>query len=233
MVLTKEEATSDKARDHVTHGGVPRAGCRGLTTGECAVKRLSPQPVVTFRPLVMEKTSYRHQGQPGTGDTNPDLTLSHDGPQPVSIRTEPHTGRSACPSSWSFVPSRKEPSRQAGIKSILSTPLARGGAERCCAETSRTQFVTSTIGPVTVFRRGPSAASIPPEITLGFANANLRPYFSSSLTLSIRGAVSPARHVLTRPRPHPVFRQEREVISGAVFVKDCDDVPCPVRQSLS
>jgi len=232
MVLTKEEATSDKARDHVTHGGVPRAGCRGLTTGECAVKRLSPQPVVTFRPLVMEKTSYRHQGQPGTGDTNPDLTLSHDGPQPVSIRTEPHTGRSACPSSWSFVPSRKEPSRQAGIKSILSTPLARGGAERCCAETSRTQFVTSAFGPVICSGQCP-AANRPYETTPGFANTNLRPYFSSSLTLSIRGAVSPARHVLTRPRPHPVFRLGGERIAGAVFVKDDDGVPSPVRQSLS
>ena len=35
-------------------------------------------------------------------------------------------------------------------------------------------------------------------------SADCSPYFSSSLTLSIRGAVSPARHVLTRPRPHPV-----------------------------
>ena len=233
MVLSKEEATSDKARDHVTHGGVPRAGCRGLTTGECAVKRLSPQPVVTFRPLVMENTSYRHQGQPGTGVITPDLTPRHDGPQPASRRTEPHTGSGASPSSPSRVPSRKAPGRQAGTQSILSTQLARGGAERCCAETSSTQFVTPAIGPVSDSRRGPAAANTPPETTLGFANANLRPYFSSSLTLSIRGAVSPARHVLTRPRPHPVFRQRSERITGAVFVMDCDDVIGPVKQSLS
>ena len=56
---------------------------------------------------------------------------------------------------------------------------------------------------------------------LSAATANSSPYFSSSLTLSIRGAVSPARHVLTRPRPHPVFRQERERNCGPLFLQDC------------
>jgi len=218
--------------DHVTHGGVPRAGCRGLTIGECAVKRLSPQPVETFRPLVMENTSHRHQRHPGTGVITPDLTLRIDGSHPASIGTEPHAGPGASLTSSSPVCSRKAPSRSAGTQSILSTPLARGGAERCRAETSSTQFVTSAIGPVTDSRRSP-AANRSPGITLGFANANLRPYFSSSLTLSIRGAVSPARHVLTRPRPHPVSRPGEERIAGPIFVKDDEDVTCPVRQSLS
>ena len=48
---------------------------------------------------------------------------------------------------------------------------------------------------------------------------NSRPYFSSSLTLSIRGAVSPARHVLTRPRPHPVSRWEEETTPGPVHAR--------------
>jgi len=233
MVLTKEEATSDRAADHVTHGGVPLAGCRGLTTGECAVKRLSPQPVVTFRPLVMENTSYRHQGQPGTGIISPDIAPPCDGPQPARIRTEPPTGRNVSPSSLPPAPSRKAPDEQTGTQSILATQLARGGEDRCCAEKSSTQFVSSAIGPVICPRRGP-AANRPHETPLGFQSASLSPYFSSSLTLSIRGAVSPARHVLTRPRPHPVFPQEGERTTGPVFVKEYDDgLVCPVRQSLS
>jgi hypothetical protein len=232
MVLCKEEATSDKATDHVTHGGVPRAGCRGLTTGECAVKRLSPQLVVTYRPLAMEITSHRHQGQPGTGVSHPETAPRNDAPQPARVRTEPQTGRDSSLSAPSPLLSRKAPDRQAGTKSIFATPLARGGAERCCIEKSSTQFVTSAIGPVNCPRRG-FAANSPLETTLGFAYTNLRPYFSSSLTLSIRGAVSPARHVLTRPRPHPVFRQGGERIAGPVFVKEHGDVICPVRESLS
>jgi hypothetical protein len=196
------------------------------------VKRLSPQPVVTFRPLVMEITSHRHQGQPGTGILSPDIPPRNDGPRPASIRTEPHAGRSASPCSPSPLSSRKAPGRQTGTKSIPATQLARGGAERCCAETSSTQFVTSAIGPVICPRRGP-AANLPHETTSGFASTNLRPYFSSSLTLSIWGAVSPARHVLTRPRPHPVSRQGGERIAGPVFVKEHEYVICPVRQSLS
>jgi hypothetical protein len=232
MVLSKEEATSDMATDHVTHGGVPLAGCRGLTTGECAVKRLSPQLVVTLRPLVMENTSSRHPGQPGTGVISPDLASRCDGPQPAKICTQSHAGRNAIASSLSPTPSRKAPGKPTGIQSILATPLARGGEDRCRAEVSCTQFVLPAIEPVICPRRGPAPHLVRPTPP-GCQSTHLRPYFSSSLTLSIRGAVSPARHVLTRPRPHPVFRHEWEGIAGPGFVSECDDVRCPVRQSLS
>lgn len=232
MVLCKEEATSDKATDHVTHGGVPRAGCRGLTTGECAVKRLSPQPVVTYRPLVMDHPSYRHQGQPGTGVSRPEIAPRNDGPQPVRPHTERQTGRDSSLSAPSPQLSRKAPDRQAGTQSILATPLARGGAERCCIERSSTQFDTSTTGPVNCPRRRP-AENTPLETASGCLSTNLRPYFSSSLTLSIRGAVSPARHVLTRPRPHPVFGLESGRIAGTLFVMEHGEVICPVKESLS
>jgi hypothetical protein len=168
MVLCKEEATSDKATDHVTHGGVPLAGCRGLTTGECAVKRLAPQPVVALRSLRMENTSDRHPEQQRRID-NVDVASNRRGLNPAAIPAKPHLRWNEVPSSPSLVPSD-----------------------------------------------------------------NFRPYFSSSLTLSTRGAVSPARHVLTRPRPHPVSRQESERNGGPLFQQECEeDRICPLMQSLS
>ena len=41
-------------------------------------------------------------------------------------------------------------------------------------------------------------------------------YFSSSLTLNIWGAVSPARHIPIGPRPHPVFGEDEEMVSETI-----------------
>jgi hypothetical protein len=69
----------------------------------------------------------------------------------------------------------------------------------------------AVLSPVRSLRaRGISGEPVAAASLLSATTANSSPYFSSSLTLSIRGAVSPARHVLTRPRPHPVSRWEQE-----------------------
>jgi hypothetical protein len=197
------------------------------------VKRLSPQPVVSVRPLVMEKSSRRHLRHPGTRISSPDVAPQHEGLEPAAIHAEPHaTGDSIRPA-LSPLGSRTTTSKRVWILSILLKQTARDGGDRFCAERSRTQSISSAVGPVICHRRGP-AANTPHEAPRGFQIPDFSPYFSSSLTLSIRGAVSPARHVLTRPRPHPVFRQEEERTTGPVFVKEYEDDPaCPVRQSLS
>lgn len=65
------------------------------------------------------------------------------------------------------------------------------------------------------------------------------PYFSSSLTLSFRGAVSPARHVLTRPRPHPFSRQREDRTSGPFCAGESrgparvEDAECAVKVPLN
>jgi hypothetical protein len=197
------------------------------------VKRLSPQPVVSVRPLVKEKPSCRHQGHPGTRTRNPDLAPQPQGPEPAVIRTATYAEQSSVLSRASAVPSSRTACRQIGVTPGCSKHLARGGEDRFCAEASCTQSITSAIGPVICPERGP-AANTPPEAPHGFQIANSSPYFSSSLTLSIRGAVSPARHVLTRPRPHPVSRQEGERTAGSVFVQQSDeDCVNPVVPSLS
>jgi hypothetical protein len=180
------------------------------------VKRLSPQPVVTSRPLVMENTSPRHQGHPGTRSYSPDVAPRHDGLNPAAIHTKPHAAPDSIRSALSPARSGKTTSQQLGTTPSLSKQMARGGGERFRAETSCTQRVSPAIGPVICPPRGP-AANMPHEAPRGFQIPSSTPYFSSSLTLSIRGAVSPARHVLTRPRPHPVFREEElRIVVGAI-----------------
>jgi hypothetical protein len=179
------------------------------------VKRLSPQPVVTSRLLVMENTSPRHQGHPGTRSNSPDVTPQHDGLNPAAIHIQPPAARDSTRSALSPARSRRTTSQRIGTTPSLSKQMARGGGDRFRAETSRMQCVSPAIGPVVCPRRSP-AANTPHVTPRGFQITHFKPYFSSSLTLSIRGAVSPARHVLTRPRPHPVFREEEFRIAGAV-----------------
>ncbi len=174
------------------------------------MKRLSPQPVVSVWALAMEKLSTRHRGHPGTRTGSPDVASPYDGRRPAGPHTQPHAGwnYSIRPSLWS-IDSPTRIRRRNACTSIPSNELARGGEDRCCAERSRTQSASPTTGPVIYHRRGP-AARAPHETPRGSQRVSFSPYFSSSLTLSIRGAVSPARHVLTRPRPHPFFRQHGE-----------------------
>ena len=143
---------------------------RGLTTGECALKRLAPRPVVSLRLLAMESTSRRREGPQQIRVFGPELNRGSAGCiQPEHLRTTRQAGRGlALPS-----PSHVRSARAHDAHAATTSPL--------------------------------------PQCT-----GNSSPYFSSSLTLSIRGAVSPARHVLTRPRPHPVLRAGVERIAGPV-----------------
>ncbi len=169
------------------------------------MKRLSPQPVVSVRPLVLEKMGVRHQGHAGMRIGSLDATPPYDGSAPTTIHTRAHASwNSARPSACS-VRSRITKRKQGGFKSTSPKQSARGGGDQCCAETSCTQSVLPAIGPVICPGRGP-AAHTPHEISRGVRISYSSPYFSSSLTLSIWGAASPARHVLTRPRPHPFSR---------------------------
>ena len=202
------------------------------------MKRLSPQLVVSVRRLVMEKTSRRHRGCPEARMGSPDVTLSHAGPTPATLRTHPHVEWISIRPSLLSPGSLATTSKRDGIKSIPSKQLARGRGDRRCAETSRTPLVSSAIGPVIRHRQGP-AARTPHETPHGFRIANSSPYFSSSLTLSFRGAVSPARHVLTRPRPHPFSRQRGERTSGPFHAGEqqgpprAGDAECAVEVSLN
>jgi len=180
------------------------------------VKRISPQPVVSVRPLVTEKTSARRQGHRGARTDSLGVTPRYDGPRPTILRTYPHTGWNSIRSSLLSVGSPATTSERDRFKSIPSKQLARDGEDRCRAETSRTQSVPPASGPVICPPRDP-AARAPHETPHGLQIPYSSPYFSSSLTLSIRGAVSPARHVLTRPRPHPFSRQRKEGTSGTLF----------------
>ena len=197
------------------------------------MRRLSPQPVVSFWPLVMEKMGCRHQGHAGTRICSPDVAPPRQSPEPSVLPADPHATGNAALSARSRVRSSRITSKQFGIGPSFSKPTARGGDDRCCDEVSRSLSVSSAIGPVICPRRSP-AANTPWETPHGFQIPNFRPYFSSSLTLSIRGAVSPARHVLTRPRPHPVFRQGSERIIGSVFMQEShEDRGSPMAKSLS
>jgi hypothetical protein len=169
------------------------------------VKRLSPQPAVSVWPLVTESTSACHQRHAGTQPGNPDVTPRHVGRACGTIHTRAHRGWSSARPSPLSLRSPTITGRRSEIESSSSRQQARGGEDRCCAERSHMQSVSPAIGPVTCPRRGP-AARMPHRTPHGFRNVSFSPYFSSSLTLSIRGAVSPARHVLTRPRPHPFSR---------------------------
>ena len=171
------------------------------------MERLSPQPVVSVWALAVEKTSTHHREHPGTRTGHPDATPWSDGRRPAGPPTQPHTGWNSIRPSLLSIGSPASTTTQNACESIPSRKLARGGEERCCAERSCTQSVSPATGPVTCHRRGPAVCA-PHGTPRGFLRVSFSPYFSSSLTLSIRGAVSPARHVLTRPRPHPFFRQQ-------------------------
>jgi len=172
------------------------------------VKRLSPQPVVSVRALV-RSASIRHQGHAGMRTSSPDVTLPYDRPAPGIPRAQAHADWKSAPPSACSVHSCSTQGRHGGFKLTSLKPLARGGGDQCRGETSRTQSVLPAIGPVICPRRGP-AARTPHEISRGVRISYSSPYFSSSLTLSIWGAASPARHVLTRPRPHPFFQRRGE-----------------------
>jgi hypothetical protein len=119
----------------------------GLTTGECALKRLAPQPVVSLRPPASQRTGNGEREYPGTWFRSPDVSPLHGRhPQSGQICTIPRAGESSTPQPLSLV------------HSLAS------------------------------------------------------PYFSSSLTLSTRGAVSPARHIPIGPRPHPDSGDGGEVL---------------------
>lgn len=201
------------------------------------MKRLSPLPVVSVWPLVMEKTSARRRGHPGTWIASPDAAFWHEGPMPTLPCTHSHAQWNPIRPSLLSASCPETISKPDRIKSVPSKQLARGGGDRCRAERSRTHSASPAIGPVTCHRRGP-AAPTPHETSRGFQVAASSPYFSSSLTLSIRGAVSPARHVLTRPRPHPFSRQQGERTSGRRFrwgtagARRAGDAECVVKVSM-
>jgi len=116
---------------------------RGLTTGECALKRPAPQPVVSLRPPTSQRTGNGQRESPGTCHRDRDVSPLHS--------RHPESGQ-------------------------IATILRVG--ESCTAQ------------PLSLVHSLPS------------------PYFSSSLTLSTRGAVSPARHIPIGPRPHPDSDQQ-------------------------
>ena len=131
---------------------------RGLTTGECALKRLAPQPVVSPRPPASRKADHGQRENPGTCHHSPDVF-------PVYSR-HPQSGQTA-------------------------TTLRDGEI--------------STPRPLSLVHSLPS------------------PYFSSSLTLSTRGAVSPARHIPIGPRPHPDSDQRERALFETITVnRGCD-----------
>ncbi len=169
------------------------------------MKRLSPQPVVSVRPPVRSMGA-RHQGHSGTRTSSPDVTPRHDAPTPATIHAQALACWNSTSPSVCSTPSRSVERKSGGFRSTCPKPLARGGGDRCRVEISRVQSVPPAIGPVICSRRGPTACK-PYETSRGVRISYSSPYFSSSLTLSNRGAVSPARHVLTRPRPHPFYRQ--------------------------
>ncbi len=173
------------------------------------MKRLSPQPVVSVWPLVVEKTSTRRAGHPGILTDRPDITPRHDSHTSAALRRHPHAERDPFRSSLLSSDSPTGTNTQDGRKPVPSTQLARGGGDWHRAETSRRQSLSPAIGPVICHRRGP-AARMPRGTAHDGRITDFSPYFSSSLTLSTRGAVSPARHVLTRPRPHPFSGQRGE-----------------------
>jgi hypothetical protein len=131
---------------------------RGLTTGECALKRLAPQPVVSLRPPASQRTGNGRWEHPGTWLRRPDVSPLHS--------RHPQSGQ-------------------------ISTPVRAGES--------------STPQPLSLVHSLPS------------------PYFSSSLTLSIRGAVSPARHIPIGPRPHPDSDQRGEALFETITAnRGCD-----------
>lgn len=75
-----------------------------LTTGECALKRLAPQPVVSLRPAVSESAGNRQREYPGIWFHGPEITVPHGGhPQSRQIPTPPRAAESFPPRPLSLV----------------------------------------------------------------------------------------------------------------------------------